>query len=412
MKLLVVSPMVPWPLDNGGRIRTFHLVRERAKRHEVCLVCLSSSTEVDVGPLRSICQELLLVPHRVPVALAVFDLLSGRGPFNSGRFRSERLARTLRDLCAREDFDELQIEFSLVWRAAEAVRASFKILSAHNVESDVTAALAETESNPLRRLAYRRETRLLRRFEAAAWHGCDACLTVSGQDRNEVVRSAGREQQVVVVPNGVDIDRFRPRESGIPRGNAVLLFGGLDYRPNRDAAAWFLDQVLPRLRELVNEPRVVVAGRGAATLAVARGHNRGVEMRGDVADARDAFGSAAVLAVPLRAGGGTRIKILEAMAAGLPVVASSKAAEGLEVSDGVELLIADGSEGFARALARVLQDQALARRMAVAARRRVEERYRWEKIVERMEIDLDRIRGQVQDRRDPRVTGLRRTEVS
>lgn len=392
MRLLIVSPSVPWPLDHGGRIRTFHLVRERARRHEVTLVCLSDSAEPETGPLRETCRALHLVPFRPGVAAPLLGLLAGRGAFNALRFRSRELARGLRALTARDDFDEVQIELTQLWQHAGAARARFKLLSTQNLEARVTADLGRAAGSAARRSLYRLETRRLEAFERAAWEACDACAAVSRADREEIARQVGRPSKVLVVPNGVDPGFFEFEADTSGRERSVLLFGGLDYRPNRDAALWFLHRVAPLLRERLPDVRVVVAGRGAKELArEARG--AAVEFRGEVADARRLYATAGAMVVPLRAGGGSRIKILEGMAAGIPIVASRKAVEGLEVEAGVHLRIAEEPEDYVRELAALLRGGELVAQLRAAARALVERSYDWERIVARMEQELELIRG-------------------
>jgi glycosyltransferase involved in cell wall biosynthesis len=392
MRLLIVSPSVPWPLDHGGKIRTFHLVRERAKRHEVTLVCLSDAAEPDTGPLREICRGLHLVAFRPGVIAPLLGLLAVGGAFNVLRFRSRALSRELRALTARGDFDEVQIELTQLWQHAGAARGRFKLLSTQNLEARVTADLGRTAGGAARRRLYRFETRRLEAFERAAWEACDACAAVSRADREEIARQIGRPSKVLVVPNGVDPGSFEFAADPSGRESSVLLFGGLDYRPNRDAALWFLRRVAPLLRERLPDVRVVVAGRGAKELA---GEARGAvaEFRGDVPDARRLYATEGAMVVPLRAGGGSRIKILEGMAAGIPIVASRKAVEGLEVEEGVHLRLAEEPEEYVRGIAALLHGGEHVAKLRAAARTLVERSYDWERIVARMEQDLEVIRG-------------------
>jgi glycosyltransferase involved in cell wall biosynthesis len=392
MRLLIVSPSVPWPLDHGGKIRTFHLLRERARRHEVTLLCLSDSFDPDTGPLRGICREVHLVPFRPGILAPLLGLLGGGGAFNILRFRSRALVRELRSLTQRSDFDEVQIELTQLWQHAGAARAPFKLLSTQNLESRVTADLGRNAKGAARRSLYRFETRQLEAFERAAWEACDACAAVSTSDREEIARHVGRPAKVMVVPNGVDSTSFDFTADVAGRESSVLLFGGLDYLPNRDAALWFLRRVAPLLRERLPTARIVVAGRGAKELAgEARG--AGVELRSEVAEARQLYATAGAMVVPLRAGGGSRIKILEGMAAGIPIVASRKAIEGLEVEAGVHLRIAEEPEEYVRELATLLRGGEQVAKLRAAARALVERCYDWGRIVGRMEQDLELIRG-------------------
>jgi glycosyltransferase involved in cell wall biosynthesis len=392
MRLLIVAPYVPWPLDHGGRIRSFHLVRERAKRHEVTLVCLSEELAPDTGPLREICRDLHLVPFRPATIVPLLGLLAAGGAFNVLRFRSKALTRELRALTSRESFDEVQIELAQLWQHAGAARAPFKLLSTQNLEAQVTADLGRTAGSSAKRSLYRVETRRLEAFERAAWEACDACAAVSSADREAIASQIGRPSKVLVVPNGVDAGSFEFATETSGRESSVLLFGGLDYRPNRDAALWFLRRVAPLLGERLPTARVVVAGRGAMRLA-GEASGAAVEFRGDVADARQLYATAGAMVVPLRAGGGSRIKILEGMAAGIPIVASRKAVEGLEVEEGVHLRIAEGPEDYVRELATLLRGGEQVAKLRAAARSLIERSHDWGRIVARMERELDTLRA-------------------
>jgi glycosyltransferase involved in cell wall biosynthesis len=391
MRLLIVAPYVPWPLNHGGQIRTFHLVKERAKRHEVTLVCLSVSGEPDTGPLRDICREVHVVRHRPRSARALAGLLAGRGAYNVLRFRSGGLRRRLAELRRAGAVDELQVELTQMWPCASFVRASFRVLSTQNVESQVTSELGGTVRGRLRRALYALESRRLAAYERSAWRAADACAAVSKPDAETIASAVERPARVLVAPNGVDPDHFAPHLDAV-RDDSVLLLGGLDYRPNRDAAEWFLREVAPGLRRLSPETRVVVAGRGAGELVRAQPNPR-LEGVDDVPDVREHFERAGALVVPLRVGGGSRVKILEAMAAGVPVVASRKAVAGLEVEDGAHLLVADEPRDLLRALESVRRDRAAATARAKAARALVERDYAWHGIVERLERDLERLRA-------------------
>ena len=392
MRLLIVAPYLPWPLDHGGKIRSFHLVRERAKRHEVTLVCLSGERQPDMGPLRTICREVRIVPDRGLKVVPLAGLLVGAGAFSTLRFRSREMAHIVRELSAGSEFDELQIEMMLVWQYAAWARAPFKLLSTQNLEANVTSELSRAAPGPIERLLYRLETKRLAVLERDAWESCDACAAVSEADRSEIARSVARPSSVFTVPNGVDPGHFDFASDLSRRVRSVLLFGSLDYRPNLDAALWFLRSVVPRLRERLPDVRIVLAGRGTTDLS---GEVRGepVDLLGGVPDVRALYASAGAMAVPLRAGGGSRIKVLEAMASGLPIVASRKAVEGLDVEDGAHFLLASDPDEYVRKLEIALGGGERVARQCAAARELVIRNYGWDRIVDRMESDLATIRG-------------------
>jgi glycosyltransferase involved in cell wall biosynthesis len=251
------------------------------------------------------------------------------------------------------------------------------VLGTQNVESRVLEQMAEVSRNPLTRTLYRMEAAKMRRFEEAAWRKSRLCLTVSDQERAAVVAAGVEPGRVVTVPNGVDLARF----SFVSRpGRKRLRFlGGLDYRPYLDALRWFLGGIWPRVREAEPDAELLLAGRRTEAFS-ASGLPRGATCIGDSADVPSCLAHADALIVPLRIGGGTRLKVLEAMAAGLSVIATTRGGEGTAALARTHLLLADSAQDFAECCVRLLADRELAAKLAANARRLVEDRYSWDAI--------------------------------
>jgi glycosyltransferase involved in cell wall biosynthesis len=223
------------------------------------------------------------------------------------------------------------------------------------------------------------------RAERRCAHNVDLLLANSDRDRQVFQQELG-VQQVEVIPNGVDITEFSPAQtSGQP---ATVLFTGLmSYYPNQQAIRWFLDEVFPLLLTKVPNARLVVAGARPPAWLTARSNSM-LEVTGEVTDMRPYFERARVVIAPLMIGGGTRVKILEAQAMGRPVVSTSLGAEGLNMSDGHSILIADDAPSFAEQVARLLTDDDFASKMSLNARKRVVSDYDWNRIGERLECVL------------------------
>lgn len=383
MKILVIAPFLPWPLDQGGKIRVFNLLKERAERHDVTLACLTDGQATDPGPLAEICDEIITVPRPPQPAVDLLRFLFSNQPFNILRYRSAAFAAALRDLNSRCQFDQIQIEFSMMWQYVRLFPGAPTLLNAHNVEAEIVRQLGSACHNPLKRLLYRVEEQRLRREEVLAWRECTVCCAVSEPERAVIAAATGMTAKVRAVANGVDLGRFAylPKTQG---DGTVLLLGSMEYAPNLDAATWFIEEILPLLRDISAAVNIVVAGRGLDRIAVSTASEM-VQLQSDVADVRPYMCAADLLAVPLRMGAGTRIKILEAMASGLPIVTTSKGCEGLLVKDGEHLLIADTPAEFAQAIIRLLQDRRVALQLAANARNLVEGKYGWETVATAME---------------------------
>lgn len=374
MKILVIAPFVPWPLTHGGRIRLYHLVKELARLHEVTLVCLTEDAAADRGALPEICRQLVTITHHPKFIACFCRFLAGPNPYNVERLVSAELLQTIRRLTTAEHFDAVHIETTHIWYAAVACGDIPVVLGTQNVESTILAQLGKVCRNPLKRLLYRLEELKMRRYEENAWRSCRLCLAVSTAERMEITRSGVPPERVISVPNGVDLERFsfKPRSGG----RRLLFIGGVDYNPNLDAARWLLDEIWPLIRKGCPAAELLLAGRNTESLTSA-GLPAGVTCLGDPADVPVCYAAADTLLVPLRIGAGTRLKILEAMAAGLPVVTTSRGSEGISALSGEHLLVADSPAEFAAACLRLLTEPTLARSLAANARQLVEDNYWW-----------------------------------
>jgi len=285
-------------------------------------------------------------------------------------FRPE-MQRAIDAVAAAQRFDLVIVEFAHM--AGYTFPASAPVvLDEHNIEYDILRRTSQSERGLLRRAFNYVEYLKLRSEERSAWGRADGCMFTSERDRDMAIE-AGCRTSVAVVPNGVDVTEFVPRPQ--PSGSDIV-FVGADFYPNTDALRFYADEVLPEVRRQRPTARLVVVG--AASNALRDRTREGVELIGTVADVRDHLAGAAVVIAPLRIGGGTRLKILEALAMARPVVATSIGAEGIDAIRGHDLLIADDASSLAHQTVRVLADTELARSIGDAGRRLVERRYDWD----------------------------------
>jgi glycosyltransferase involved in cell wall biosynthesis len=306
--------------------------------------------------------------------LATF--LFGQAPFNFVRYSSKEFCSALTDLRKRKTFDVVQVEMSMLWQYADTLAGIPTALDEHNVEYELVRGLRQGCRNPLKKTHYKLEEKRFRQREEAAWEDCRFCFTVSDKEREIVLARTGDSKKVVTVPNGVDLEKFlfRPKTE---RGRRILFLGGMDWAPNLDSARFFLEEILPLIRERMPDAEVDFVGKDLWKIKDLIPSD-GIRLHENVPEVLPWFQQADVLAVPLRQGAGTRIKILEAMAAGLPVVTTAKGCDGTEVVKGKHLLIADSARDFAGEVLRLIEDGPLATRLAQEARDLVEKKYSWE----------------------------------
>lgn len=381
MRLLFLSMTLPWPPNNGHRMRTWSLLRAlTAEGHQTTLLAFAYPADLggDTGPLRQVCTQLEVVPLELASlagwigALDRLRALIGSAPYAAGRYRSPEMAGRIQAQLESGRFDAVIVDtvFGTVNLPPTDVPL---LLNNVDVEHVVLERYVRCERNPAKRLYAWLEARRLRRFEAEACRRAAVGMPCSAVDGARL-HALCPGLPLVVVPNVIDTAEYVPPGDDV--GDVVLYQGGLDWYPNRDAAQFFASEILPRVRRSRPGTRFVVAGRNPPAAFRRRlASVSGLEFTGTVPDMRPVLSRASVCVVPLRIGSGTRMKILEAAAMGKPVVSTRLGAEGLNFAEDLEILLADDPAAFSRQVVRLLEDAAFRRAVGRAARRRVEQEY-------------------------------------
>ena len=391
MRLLFLTPYLPSPPRSGGAARMHGLISTLARRHEVAILAYARPGE-DLEEARAAtgayAVEIVTVenPHFgvSPLRRRAGQLISllSRHSYERRSYYHPELQRALDRLAASWQPDAIVVEFAQMgyFRFPAGIPV---ILDAHNVEFDLQLRMSGGGSL-LRRTYASRNAAKLRRDEAALLRRVAAAASTSMRDR-ELLLGLAPGARIEVIPNGVATAEFRPQEKPEQGPATVLFFGALDYYPNVDAVLRFRRAIWARLRARWPELRFVVVGREPPRAVRALDGHAGVEVTGQVDDLRPWLAAASVVVVPLRFGGGTRLKVLEALAMARPVVSTSVGVEGLDVEHGRHLLIAEDRAEFGSAVELLLSEPELAARLGAAGRRLVEQRYDWGPISERLE---------------------------
>ena len=359
MRVLYFSPRICWPTVSGAHLRDFYFARELARQAELTYLGLvSEDSPAQAERLRgqlSSSGSVEVVAIRRDASYRRSNILRGLigpTPLNVLNFTSPRVMAELERLLQRRSFDVVQIESMHLIAYARHIRRlaprTRLILDWHNIESEILGRYAENDSNPLRRLYARRTATLSRYVEDELLRLCHTHTVCSERER-EVLQRRVPGTRIEVVGNGVDCEFFAA--AAVHRGprQDVLFMGKMDYHANIDAALFFVAKVWPLIRARRPELRLVIVGANPARQILdLRG--QGITVTGTVDDVRPYYQSALVSVVPLRVGGGTRLKVLEAMAAGTPVVSTGLGAEGLAVTPGSDILIADAPEAMSDAV--------------------------------------------------------------
>jgi polysaccharide biosynthesis protein PslH len=375
-RILFLTPQLPHPPHQGAAIRNLNLIKIAARQHDIAMYsfvrCEAERQAVDV--LREWAPEIrtFLAPRRNVMERSLRTAFSPT-PDMGQRLRAADFARAVR--VARADV--VQAEGIEMVQYLEQVRGK-KVFDCHNAEWVLQRRTFEVDFRRGRApgAAYSLLQWLkLRRYERRACRAADAMVAVSDEDRQALLDLDPR-LQVNVIPNGVDAAFFAPSGEP-PRPNSFLFTGTLDFRPNLDAVGWLVSAIWPLIRRKLPDARLTIAGR-APTAAVRRLHGQdGIAVAASPPDIRPFFASSAVYLAPLRAGGGSRYKLLQAMSMAMGIVSTSLGAEGIALADGKHLRLADDPEAIAAAAVEVAADAAQRRRLGLAARELALASYDW-----------------------------------
>ncbi len=394
-KLLFISHRIPYPLNKGEKIRGYNLLQHLASDYDVHLGCLTEDLDdfEHLPLLREICAEVACfrVNKRRQRIKALAGIRPGR-PLMLNYYEHGGLRRWVEETLSRTQFDIVYIFSAAMAPYALHLHRRGKILDMQDIDSEKWAIYATRDRWPMRAV-WSREARTLLAYERRAAMGCDATFFVSEQETRRFAELAPEtRERITWVENGVDLDRFSPSlvfES--PYANAGLhrvFTGNMDYWPNADAVTWFATAVMPLLRQRTPSPQFHIVGANPEPDVVRLGKLPGVHVTGRVADVRPYVAHAAVSVSPLRIARGIQNKVLEAMAMGIPVVASPQAFEGVRAEPQRDLLVADGADATARAVAAVLDGGHPG--LGAAGRTAMERHYAWSATLRRLDACLQR----------------------
>lgn len=385
MRCLVLTPFVPYPPVDGGRVRILGLLDALAARCDVDLLSLAreEGDHEAVGALRRRGHTVQPVFEDRPSAVSIGRAIAHGSSLYLAKYSSTAFAATLASRLESSLYDIVQCEYPYTGQlitSAPRTEAAW-VLDAHNVEHALSRQLervAEPRNRPLYRLYARRETAARLREEVAICSSMDAVVTVSRPDASALANVVPGLDPVVV-PNGVDLERLIPNEDSKASRPSGLFVGKLDYRPNVDGLRWFVGSILPLILGKIPEFELVVAGSGDSRRVASALRSPGVRFVGRVDDVLPYFQETWIVLAPLRAGSGTRLKILEALAAGSAVVTTPIGQEGLETIADEHLLVARDANDFAKSVVRLCRDEGLRLRLGGAGRALVERSYGWDR---------------------------------
>jgi glycosyltransferase involved in cell wall biosynthesis len=394
MNVVIVDGDLSYPPCSGKRLRTLNLMLRLAHRHHIAYICRadagSRESKEAATFLRDQGIETIIVDHPVPrksgllfYARLAANLVSSV-PYSVAAHDSRPMRRAIADYAATGQVDLWQFEWTPYADALTDVAMVRKLIIAHNVDSVLWQRYHDNEPNRLKRWYIKRQWRKFERFEGRAFRAANRVVAVSPEDAR-ILRERFGVRRVDVVDNGIDRCYFETVEP-CRDPYQILFLGSLEWRPNLDAVKIMLDQVFPEVLTREPKARLCIVGRNPPAWLVQRAQRLDrVKLHGNVADVRPYLAHSGVMAVSLRIGGGSRLKILEALATGMPVVSTRIGAEGLSLRPGHDLTVVERTEDMAGALVDAIHYPEQAQALAENGRERVLERYDWDPLADKLE---------------------------
>lgn len=388
MRVLWLKTELLHPVDKGGKIRTYNMLKELKRDHHVTYLTLDdgSAGRDEREQALEYCHELVCIPHQQREKFTpgfYFELLLNLVESRPYAIRKYESAAMQREIEKREgSFDLLVCDFLAPAPNVPRTLATPTVLFQHNVEAMIWKRHYEVQTNPVKRSYLYGQWQKMRRFEKEMCRRFDCVVAVSADDRDQMKQEYGAEA-VFDVPTGVDTEFFRPGGETKPSPHAMVFTGSMDWLPNDDAIRYFMREIMPLIRKQVPDATLTVVGRNPTPALVELSKtDPSLIVTGRVDDVRPYMEGAAVYIVPLRIGGGTRLKIFEAMAMERAVVSTTVGAEGLPLTSGVELLLADEPASFAEATVKVMTDSSYAEQLGRRAASVVRRNHGWRQVTE------------------------------
>lgn len=387
MRILFVTPYNPANPTFGAALRIYHVLNQLCKFHDVTVVGFSipGGEEELVRQIPALKGKVHFHYHNRSILKEKWNqFVALFTPYSRGRWVMSKspLQKKIDQILKTQEFDFIQCEFpDMAYHKFNS--NALKVLDAHNVEYDNTRRMAKIKNKPLRRLYYQIEWKKMMRDELAMAHQQDAILTTSVRDKLLFDEQTPNIPKFVI-PNGVDLSYFKPRDVE-PEKHTLVFVGMMTYVPNYDGVQYFLDEIFPRILSVLPDAKIYIVGKNPP-VAISKRANKNIIITGFVDDVRPIIQKASVYVVPLRMGGGTRLKIVEALSMKKPIVTTSIGCEGIDVIHRKSVLIADEPQQFADSVIELCRDRELANQLTKNGYELVYRNYGWESVGYKLDV--------------------------
>lgn len=387
MKVLMLTPYLPYPLVSGGQIRTYNLLKHLSKNHEITLFSLikDEGERKYLSELKKYCRKIELFKRTKNPFVLRNILLAGFSPYPFVVTRNLPLGmrKAVQTELARESYDLIHAE--TFYMMPNIPRTTVPIILAEQTIEYLGYQDYMKKANPLLKPILAIDVMKIKYWERYFWNKADKLITMSEEDKNFIEDELGTKKNISVVANGVDLDFFSKVKKNLPKNPTVLFVGTFKWLPNIEAVDEIVKKIWPLISQELPSAKLKIVGFSPTRKIESYGKNPSIEVLGGIDDIRQAFATAHVLLAPIRSGKGTRYKVLEAMITGTPVVATTLAVEGLELKNGQEVLIADTSRGLAAATVKLLKNPALQQKLGLAGEKIVHQGYSWDIIAKNLD---------------------------
>lgn len=414
MKVLFLVRDLPWPPNSGARLRAHNLLMRMARQHQITVLGYWPPGK-ELPPEADLFEAAVPVPEpprpgKLAFAAGLAANIASPVPYAVSKHLSREMQKSIEKVVLQHCFDLVHCDSLPLAQYALAIPRIPKVLDEHNVEASIWRRHAKCQRSALRRLYAALQASKMSRFEQRVCPKFDCCVAVSELDAH-VIRTQYRARNVLVVPNGVDTKLFTPSEAQTIPGRIVFT-GSMDWLPNQDAVLYFAESIWPLVKRHLPHASFAVVGRRPPQAVERLALQYGFNLVADASDVRPHIAEAEVVVVPLRIGGGTRLKILEALAMAKPVVSTTIGAEGLELVHGKHILLADNPHDFANRVCALLTDSDMRARLSDNGRHFVVRHYDWDIAARALEDAWQKAASTTAQRNSKTETGTNPASIS
>ncbi len=388
MRVLFLTGDIPYPTNTGARIRTFNIIRNTKAHADVTVATMThdDTYSARLGKLTDVCHDVIHIPKPPESKLQFAQTLIGnlwhRWPVIVTRHQFPAYDDLVGRLVVSGQFDLIHCDSISLAPTVFPHRELPSLLTEHNMEAIIWERYVEEETNPAKRWYIQGQYNKVYAFEAEACRRFDAIAAVSPDDKSRLESSFAADN-VSVVPNGVDVSFFAPIPETPVQPTNLVFTGSMDWRPNQDGIRWFVEAVWPKVKALESQATFTIVGRRPpADIAAFPSRDESITVTGTVDDVRPYIAAGAVYVVPLRIGGGSRLKILEALAMRKAIVSTTIGAEGLDLRPDEDLIIADRPAVMAEEIVALMRNPERAAALAACGHAMVHKTYTWPVIAE------------------------------